>query len=76
MRWYGQVKRMGKESAITHVAMAPDNYQIKRMAKKQWMDNIFDVLEYRETSLEEVEEKKLYMDRDMWKGYLTDRPKV
>lgn len=40
------------------------------------MDNIFDVLEYRETSLEEVEEKKLYMDRDMWKGYLTDRPKV
>ena len=72
LKWYGHVMRMGEERLPKkYLLWQPREKRPVGRPRKRWSEGIGVALERRGTTLEEVEESKLYDDRDEWRRFWT-----
>jgi len=75
LRWYGHVRRMSDSRTPQRwLQWKPSTTRPRGRPRKRWMDNIKEAVERRGTTLREVEREELFMDRQQWRAFFSDRP--
>lgn len=74
LRWYGHVRRMdGQRLPARWFDWQPDGRRPAGRPRKRWKDTIADAIAARGTTMQQVEQDQLFMDRTRWRGFATDR---
>jgi Reverse transcriptase (RNA-dependent DNA polymerase)/Endonuclease-reverse transcriptase len=75
LRWFGHVRRMpAGRTPQRWLQWKPRTTRPRGRPRKRWMDNIKEAVEKRGITLREVEREELFMDRQKWRAFFSDRP--
>jgi hypothetical protein len=75
LRWFGHVSRMpASRTPQRWLQWKPSTTRPRARPRKHWMNNIKEAVEKRGITLREVEREELYMDRQKWRAFFSDRP--
>ena len=67
LRWYGHIKRMDDgRMAKRYLEWKPQGRRAVGRPRKRWLDGGGEALERREVLLADVDEERMYEDRDAW----------
>jgi len=75
LRWYGHVRRMStSRTTLRWLEWKPNTVWSRGRPRKRWMDNVKKAVEVRGSTLKEIEQSALFLDRSQWKNLVTNRP--
>lgn len=70
LRWYGHVNRMQEDRyPRQYMEWIPDGKRPVGRPRARWIDNIRMAIEKRGSTLQEIEESQLFMDRMEWRRF-------
>ena len=64
-------------TALGWLEWKPNTVWRRGRTRKRWMvrmDNVKETVEVRGSTLKEIEQSALFLDRSRWKNFVTDRP--
>ena len=74
LSWYGHIKRMNDARyPARFYNWQPEGRRPAGRPRRRWRDGVAEAIARRRMTLEEVEERGLYMDRSVWRGFVRDR---
>ena len=75
LRWYGHVKRMDdRRLARRYLEWKPQGKRPVGRPRKRWLDGVGEALERRGLRIGDVEEKRIYEDREIWRNVVKYSP--